>query len=75
LPVVGGKSGGAPDAVLIGETGLVVDGTDTKEISAACIELLANPELASLLGQNGRHWIIENWRWEIWATKYAALLA
>jgi len=75
LPVVGGKSGGAPDAVLIGETGLVVDGTDTKEISAACIELLANSELAALLGQNGRRWIIENWRWEIWATKYAALLA
>ena len=75
LPVVGGKSGGAPDAVMVGETGLVVDGTNTAEISAACIELLSNPELCSLLGTNGREWIIDNWRWDIWATKYAQLLA
>ena len=75
LPVVGGKSGGAPDAVLAGETGVVVDGTNTFEIAEACIELLNNPELSALMGANGRAWIIENWRWEIWAKKYAALLA
>jgi len=75
LPVVGGKSGGAPDAVLVGETGLVVDGNDIFEIAEACIELLNNPELCALMGDNGRAWIIENWRWEIWASKYAALLA
>ena len=74
LPVVGGKSGGAPDAVLIGETGLVVDGTKPAEIAEACIELLNNPELCALMGAAGRAWIIENWRWDIWATKYAALL-
>jgi len=74
LPVVGGKSGGAPDAVLIGETGLVVDGTKPAEIAEACIELLNNPELCVLMGAAGRAWIIENWRWDIWATKYAALL-
>jgi len=74
LPVVGGKSGGAPDAVLIGETGLVVDGTKPTEIAEACIELLNNPELCALMGAAGRAWIIENWRWDIWATKYAALL-
>ena len=75
LPVVGGKSGGAPDAVLIGETGVVVDGTNTFEIAEACIELLKNPELCELMGAAGREWIIENWRWEIWATRYAELLA
>ena len=74
LPVVGGKSGGAPDAVLIGETGLVVDGTKPAEIAGACIELLNNPELCALMGAAGRAWIIENWRWDIWSTKYAALL-
>jgi phosphatidylinositol alpha-1,6-mannosyltransferase len=75
LPVVGGSSGGAPDAVLVGETGVVVDGTNTFEIAEACIELLNNPELCALMGANGTAWIIENWRWEIWASKYAALLA
>jgi phosphatidylinositol alpha-1,6-mannosyltransferase len=75
LPVVGGKSGGAPDAVLVGETGVVVDGTNASEIAEACIDLLNNPELCALMGATGRAWIIENWRWEIWATKYAELLA
>ena len=75
LPVVGGNSGGAPDAVLAGETGVVVDGTNTQEIADACIDLLKNPELCELMGATGRAWIIENWRWEIWATKYATLLA
>ena len=75
LPIVGGSSGGAPDAVLVGETGVVVDGTSTFEIAEACIELLNNPELCALMGANGRAWIIENWRWEIWASKYAELLA
>ena len=75
LPVVGGKSGGAPDAVLAGETGVVVDGTNTQEIADACIDLLKNPELCEMMGATGRAWIIENWRWEIWATKFAALLA
>ena len=75
LPVVGGKSGGAPDAVLPGETGLVVDGTDTSDIAAACVELLSNPELCALMGAKGRQWIIDKWRWEIWAAKYSALLA
>ncbi len=75
LPVVGGKSGGAPDAVLVGETGVVVDGTQPAEIANACVELLTNPELAALMGSNGRAWIIENWRWEIWAAKYVQLLA
>ena len=74
LPVVGGKSGGAPDAVLVGETGLVVDGTSVSEIADACIELLSNPELCLAMGSTGRQWIIDNWRWEIWANKYASLL-
>jgi len=74
LSVVGGKSGGAPDAVLAGETGFVVDGTNTLEISEACIELLNNPELSELMGAAGRAWVIENWRWDIWATKFAGLL-
>jgi phosphatidylinositol alpha-1,6-mannosyltransferase len=75
LPVIAGNSGGAPDAVLVGETGVVVDGTNSSEIAEACIDLLNNPELCAFMGANGRAWIIENWRWEIWATKYAALLA
>jgi len=75
LAVVGGKSGGAPDAVLEGETGFAVDGTSTNEVAEAVVTLFKNPERASQMGARGRQWIIDEWRWEIWAKKFAQLLA
>lgn len=75
LPVVAGKSGGAPDAVLEGETGFVVDGTDCTQIAKRIIELLVNDELRQSMGESGREWIIKQWRWEIWAKRFAELLA
>ena len=75
LPVVAGASGGAPDAVLEAITGFVVDGTECKEISARVIELLLDEELRISMGVAGRNWIIKEWRWEIWAAKFAQLLA
>ena len=74
LAVVGGKSGGAPDAVLEGETGFAVDGTSAQAVAEAVITLLKNPERASQMGARGRQWIIDEWRWEIWSKKFAQLL-
>ena len=74
LPVLAGNSGGAPDAVVEGETGLVVDGTDNQQIATAAIELLSNVEASHKMGIVGRQWIIDNWRWEIWAKDFEALL-
>jgi phosphatidylinositol alpha-1,6-mannosyltransferase len=74
LAVIGGKSGGAPDAVLEGETGFAVDGTSPQEVAAAAIKLLNDPELAQKMGARGRKWIIEEWRWEIWSQRFASLL-
>lgn len=74
LPVLAGNSGGAPDAVKQGETGLVVSGTDGAQIAAAAIELLNNPDSAQKMGIAGRQWIIDNWRWEIWAKQFEVLL-
>ena len=75
LAVVGGKSGGAPDAVLEGETGFAVDGTSTNAVAEAVITLLKNPDRANQMGARGRQWIIDEWRWDIWAKKFAQLLA
>ena len=44
LPVVGGDSGGAPDAILEGETGYVVGGRDVTALSDRLVALLADPE-------------------------------
>ena len=74
LPVLAGNSGGAPDAVVEGETGLVVDGTNNQQIATAAIELLSNVEASHKMGIVGRQWIIDNWRWEIWAKDFEALL-
>lgn len=74
LPVIAGSSGGAPDAVLDGVTGFVVNGTDNKQIAQTAIELLNNPEKARAMGAAGRQWIIDNWRWEIWSARFNELL-
>jgi phosphatidylinositol alpha-1,6-mannosyltransferase len=52
-PVVGGRAGGVPDAVIEGETGYLVDGRSSAEVAAACARLLADGELAARLGANG----------------------
>ena len=75
LPVIAGKSGGAPDAVIDGTTGLVVDGTNNDEIAQAAIALLSDPSKAQQMGAAGRQWITDEWRWEIWAQKFESLLS
>jgi phosphatidylinositol alpha-1,6-mannosyltransferase len=74
LPVIGGASGGAPDAVLDGETGLVVDGRDPAAIAQAAIALLKNPEKSAAMGRRGREWAVENWSWKLWGERFSAVL-
>ena len=74
LPVIAGDSGGAPDAVIEGQTGLVVDGTSKSEVAAAVVELLLDPDRSRAMGVRGRQWIIQEWRWEIWSARFAELL-
>ena len=74
LPVIAGSSGGAPDAVLVGVTGMVVDGENNQEIAAGAIKLLQDLPASKAMGLAGREWIIENWRWEIWSQRFNKLL-
>jgi phosphatidylinositol alpha-1,6-mannosyltransferase len=74
LPVIAGKSGGAPDAVIEGETGITVDGKSSKDVAKALITLLDDPIKAKAMGMRGREWIDSNWRWDIWAAKFTELL-
>jgi len=74
LPVIGGISGGAPDAVLQGETGFSVDGTSAHEVALALVRVLADKELAQRLGRLGRQWIIEQWQWQMWSERFNQLL-
>lgn len=74
IPVVAGNSGGAPDAVLEGVTGLCVDGTNIEQITAAIVEICSDAERASHMGAAGRNWIVDQWRWDIWSEEFNALL-
>ena len=74
LPVIAGNSGGAPDAVREGVTGVVVDGRDRQTVAQSITELLAAPERARTMGLAGRAWIIEEWRWQIWSERFAEIL-
>jgi phosphatidyl-myo-inositol dimannoside synthase len=74
LPVIAGSSGGAPDAVVDGVTGIVVDGENDHDIAAAAIKLLQDLTASKAMGLAGREWIIENWRWEIWSERFNKLL-
>ena len=74
LPVIAGSSGGAPDAVLEGVTGVVVDGVDNQDIAAAAIKMLNDLDGSKAMGLAGRDWIIKNWGWEIWSERFNKLL-
>ena len=65
LPVVAGDSGGAPDAVLAGRTGLVVDGRRLDEVASAVGELLDDPARCRSMGAAGRAWVELTWRWDL----------
>lgn len=54
LPVVGGAAGGTIEALIDGETGLLVDGADPADIARAVNRLLADPGLAARLAEGGR---------------------
>ena len=75
LPVVAGRSGGAPDAVLDGRTGHVVDGRSVPGVADAVSRLLLDRDQARAMGEAGRRWVAEAWRWDVLAQRLRGLLA
>ncbi|MEU3301255.1 MULTISPECIES: glycosyltransferase family 4 protein [unclassified Streptomyces] len=73
LPVVVGDSGGAPDAVLDGRTGTVVDGRDVRAVAEAVVRLLDTPDGAAM-GREGRRWAAREWTWDASARHLTRLL-
>jgi len=74
IPVIAGRSGGAPDAVIAGETGLLVDGTKVDEIADCIVSLLPDRDRLLRMGKAGADWISKDWSWEMWGERFAALL-
>ena len=74
LPVVAGRSGGSPDAVVHGETGYLVDGRSVSEVAETVTSLLLDRKRARSMGGQGRAWVTDLWRWDVQASRLAALL-
>jgi len=74
LPVVGGDSGGAPDAILEGETGYVVGGHDTAGLADRLVTLLNDPAGAKAMGDKGRAWVERDWNWDLSASRLKDLI-
>jgi phosphatidylinositol alpha-1,6-mannosyltransferase len=74
LPVVGGDSGGAPDAILQGETGYVVGGRDVQALSDRLIAILEDPAGAKAMGEKGRAWVERDWNWDVIASRLRTLI-
>jgi phosphatidylinositol alpha-1,6-mannosyltransferase len=64
IPVAAGRSGGLPDAVQDGVTGILVDPLDLGAAAEAIVALLADPERARRLGAAGRARVLERFTWE-----------
>ena len=63
-PVVAGDSGGSPEALRPGETGLLVDGADPAAVADAMVELLLDPQRARAMGQAGRAFVEAHHDWD-----------
>lgn len=63
-PVIGGRSGGVPEAVAENETGILVKGTDSEELAAVLRRLRDSPELRARLARAGRARVLEHFTWE-----------
>ncbi len=63
-PVIAGNVGGAQEAVIDEQTGLLVNPESADEIVQAVIKLLNNQELAEELGEAGRRRAVEEFSWE-----------
>jgi phosphatidylinositol alpha-1,6-mannosyltransferase len=73
-PIVVGNSGGAPEAVRDGETGLLVDPTSADKIGDAIVALLKDPERAQQMGGAGARWMQEQWTWDAQSARVRDLL-
>lgn len=63
-PVIAGNSGGSPETLVDGHTGLLVEGSRPGDIVTAIVELLGDRDRATTMGSAGRRFVTEHFDWD-----------
>jgi len=62
-PVIGTRSGGIPDAIIDGETGLLIEPDDLAQLTDATLTLLRDPARAQAMGRTGKELVETKGTW------------
>jgi phosphatidyl-myo-inositol dimannoside synthase len=74
LPVVAGRGGPAPEIVVDGRTGVLVDPNSPAEIAEAIANLLADPGAAEQMGNAGRERVESEYSYPVFQDRVARML-
>ena len=74
-PVVAGRSGGADEAIVDEQTGLLVEGAEPKAVALAIARLLQDTGLAQRMGAAGRAHVEAEFTWQRSAECLTGILA
>ena len=74
-PCVGSYSGGIPEAILDGKTGILVPEGDAEALYEAIVRILNDPTFAKMLGENGRTRVMDAFTWETSTNRLICILA
>lgn len=73
-PVIATRSGGIPDAVIDGKTGLLIEEKNSKAIADAVLHLARDPDFAQRLGTQGYERVKQEFQWSRQADKLQKIL-
>jgi len=74
-PVIGARTGGIPDAIRDGDTGLLVPPAAPEALAEAIRRVLTQPDLAASLGRQGREYAATEASWAHVADRMHSVLA
>ena len=74
LPALAGQSGGVPDAVVNGETGILCDGTKIEEIATTIQQYLTNPQDKTTMGEAAKKRAETEFTWAVVVERYLATI-
>lgn len=63
-PVVGARTGGIPDAIVEGETGLLIPPSAPEKLAQSVLDLFSNPDQLLALGKQGRKRVLRTSSWD-----------